>query len=69
MVQGADLPPVAPKDPSKEKEAFQSMELMLAILPIPPKEDPKVKAQVSSMVATTQLPKNSKNKLVIKMKQ
>ena len=69
MVQGADLPPIALKDPSKEKKASQSMELVLATLPIPPKEDPKVKTQVSSTVVTTQLPKNSKDKLVIKMKQ
>ena len=69
MAQGADLPPAAPKDPSKEKEASQSMELVLATLLIPLKEDPKVKAQVSSMAATTQLPKNLKDKLVIKMKQ
>ena len=69
MVQGADLPPVAPKDPSKEKEASQSMELVLATLPVPLKEDPKGKAQVSSTAATTQPPKNPKDKLVIKMKQ
>ena len=68
VVQGADLPQVAPKDPSKEKEASQSMELVLATLPIPLKEDPNVKAQVSSMAATTQLPKNPKDKLIIKMK-
>ena len=44
MAQGADLPPAAPKDPSKEKEASQSMELVLATLSIPLKEVPKVKA-------------------------
>ena len=36
---------------------------------IPPKEDLKAKAQVSTMVATIQPPKNPKDKLVIKMKQ
>ena len=69
VVQGADLPPAAPKDPPKEKGAFQSMELVLATLPVPLKEDPKGKAQVSSTAATTQPPKNPKDKLVIKMKQ
>nr|POE55227.1 hypothetical protein CFP56_02227 [Quercus suber] len=67
VVQGVDLPPIAPKDLSKEKEAFQSMELVLATLPIPLKEDPRGKAQVSTMVAATQPPKNLKDKLVIKM--
>ena len=69
VVQGAALPPVAPKIPSKEKEASQSMELVLATLPIPPKKDPKGKAQVSTTAASTQPPKNPKDKLVIKMKQ
>ena len=44
VAQGANLPPTALKDPSKEKEASQSMELVLATLPIPLKEDPKAKA-------------------------
>ena len=69
VVQDADLPPVAPKDLSKEKEASQSMELVLVTLSIPSKEDPKGKAQVSTMATTTQPPKNPKDKLVIKMKQ
>ena len=33
------LPPVAPKDFSREKETSQSMEIMLATLPIPSKEE------------------------------
>nr|XP_023899931.1 uncharacterized protein LOC112011826 [Quercus suber] len=53
VVQGAALPLVAPKDPSKEKKASQSMELVLAILPITLKEDPKGKTQVSTMAAST----------------
>ena len=69
VVQGADLPPVTPEDPSKEKEASQSIELVLATLPIPIKENPKGKAQVYSTAATTQPPNNPKVKLVIKMKQ
>ena len=44
------------------------MVLALATLPIPPKEDPKGKAQVSTTAASTQPPKNPKDKLVIKMK-
>ena len=69
VVQGADLSSIAPKDLSKEKETSQSMELVLATLAITPKEDPKDKAQVSTMAADTQPPKNPKEKLVIKMKQ
>ena len=38
VVQGADLPPLAPKDLSTEKETSQNMELVLATLAIPPKE-------------------------------
>ena len=66
--QGSNLPPPTPKDPSKEQEALQSMELVLATLIIPPKEDPKDKAKVSTTAASTQPPKYSKDKLVIKMK-
>ena len=68
IVQGSDPPPMALKDPSKEKETSQSMELVLATLSIPPKEDPKDKAKVSTTIANTQPPKDPKEKLVIKMK-
>ena len=68
VVQGANLPSLAPKDFFKEKETSQSMELVLATLAIPPKEDPKDKAQVSTTTANTQTPKNPKEKLVITMK-
>ena len=68
VAQGADPPPIAPKDLSKEKEASQSMELVLATLATPPKEDPKDKVQVSTTAGNTQSPKNPKEKLVIKMK-
>ena len=44
------------------------MELVLATLTIPPKEDPKEKDEVSTTAASTQLPKDLKDKLVIKMK-
>ena len=68
-IQGFELPPLAPRDTSEEKETSQSMELVLAILTIPPKEDPKEKAEVSTTAASTQLPKDPKDKLVIKMKR
>ena len=48
------------------------MELVLATLTIPPKEDPNEKVEVSTTVANTQLPKDpkhTKDKLVIKMKK
>ena len=64
----AALPPIAPKDPSKEKKASYNIEIVLATLPIPPKEDLKGKDQASTTAASTQPPKNPKDKLVIKMK-
>ena len=68
-IQGSELPSPAPRDTSKEKETSQSMELELATLTIPPKEDPKEKVEVSTTAASTQLPKDAKDKLVIKMKK
>ena len=47
-VQGADLAPTVPGDLLKEKETSQSMELVLVTFAIPPKVDPKDKAQVPS---------------------
>ena len=44
------------------------MELVLATFTIPSKEDPKEKVEVSTTAASTQLPKDLKDKLVIKMK-
>ena len=52
-ILSAALPPVAPKDTSKEKETSQSMELVLATLSIPLKEDPKGPSQTSTMTTTT----------------
>ena len=69
VVQGSDLPPPTPRDTSKEKETSQNMELVLATFTIPPKEDPKEKAEVSTTVANTQPPNDPKDKLVIKMKK
>ena len=43
--------------------------MVLVTLTIPLKEDPKEKAEVSTTVANTQLAKDLKDKLVIKMKK
>ena len=58
----------APKDAPKDGGASQSLELVLATLPIPAKEDLKGKEGMSSTTATTQHAKTPKDKLVIKMK-
>ena len=63
------LPSMAPKDSLKEKEASQSMEIVLATLPIPSKEELQGKGQAFTMAASTRFPKKPKEKLVIKMKQ
>ena len=52
-VQGSNLPPAIPGDSSKEKENSKTMELVLATLSMPPKEDPKEKAKESSTTAST----------------
>ena len=49
----ANLHPAIPKDPSKEKEASHNMEIVLATLLIPTKEDLKGKGPTSSIVAST----------------
>lgn len=59
---------MAPKGLSRDKKTSQNMELVLATLSIPPKEDPK-DAKVSSVAASTQSLKDPKEKLVIKMKK
>ena len=58
----------APKDSSSEGVVSQNLELVLATLPIPTKEDPKGKGSASSAAATTQPTKTPKDKLEIKMK-
>ena len=68
VAHDAILPPADPKDPSKEKEAPHNMEIVLATLPIPTKEDPKGKDLASFTVAITQPGKTPKDKLVIKIK-
>ena len=59
---------MAPKGLSEDKETSQNMKLVLATLSIPPKENPK-DTKVSAIAASTQLPKDSKEKLIIKMKK
>ena len=68
VAHDAILPLADPKDPSKGKEAPHNMEIVLATLPIPTKEDPKGKGLASFTATTTQLGKTPKDKLVIKMK-
>jgi len=68
VAHDAHLPPAAPKDPFKEKEASHNMEIVLATLPIPSKEDLKGEGPTSTTTASTQPPKTQKDKLVIKMK-
>ena len=46
-------PSDVPKDSSKERVDSQNIELVLATLPIPAKEDPKGKGLTSSVAATT----------------
>ena len=64
VAHDAIQPPTALKDPSKEKEASYNMEIVLATLSIPTKEDLKGKGPASS----TQPGKTPEDKLVIKMK-
>lgn len=52
MVPEATKPSVAPKDPSKGKEATQSLEIILATLPMLAKEDPKGKGPASTIAKT-----------------
>ena len=68
-VLSTELPPPILKDLPQEKNISQGMELVLATLAIPPKEAPKDKDHESTTAANTQLPKDTKEKLVIKMKK
>ena len=68
MAYNAIMPLANHKDPFKENEAPQNMEIVLATLPIPIKEVPKGKGLASSMADTTQPGKTQKDKLVIKIK-
>ena len=68
VAHDAIQPRATPKDPSKEKEASHNMEIMLATLPIPTKEDLKGKGPASSTITSTQPGKTPKDKLIIKMK-
>ena len=43
-----------PKDPSKGRETPQHLEIILATLPMPAKEDPKGKGPTSTIAKTTE---------------
>ena len=65
----ATKPLTTPKDLPKEKEASHKMEIVLATLPMPAKEDLKGKGPESSAAAPAQTTKApAKDKLVIEMK-
>ena len=57
------------KEVARDAALPSSMEIVLATLPIPSKEELQGKGQASTKAATTQSPKKPKDKLVIKMKQ
>ena len=52
VVFEATKPLTVPKDLSKGKEAFQNLDIFLATLPIPAKEDPKGKGPTSIVAKT-----------------
>ena len=68
-VQSTELPPPISNDRPPKKRTSQGMELVLATLAIPSKEDHKDKDHKSTTAANTQLPKDTKEKIVIKMKK
>ena len=70
IAHNATKPPLAPKDPFfKEKKASQKMEIVLATLSMPAKEDLKGKGLESLTAAPAQSTKApTEDKLVIKMK-
>ena len=53
VAHDATLPPIALKDPPKEKEPSHNMEIMLATLPMPTKEDLKGEGQAPFTAAST----------------
>ena len=62
-------PPTTSQDPPVGKEAFKTMEIVLASLPLPTKSDPASKGPEASEVASTQPIGGPPNeKLVIKKK-
>ena len=65
----ANKPPIAPQDPSKEKEVPPRMEIVLVTLPMLAKGGPKGKDQGSSEAGLSQSSKAPpKEKIVIKKK-
>jgi len=57
VVLKATRPPAAPKDPSKGKEASENLEIVLATLPTPAKEDLKGKGLASTIAETVKCTK------------
>ena len=57
VVPKTTKPLVVPKDPSKGKEASQSLEIVLATFPILAKEDPKGKGPASSIAKNAKITK------------
>ena len=55
VARDAYLPPVAPIEPPNEKEVSHSIEIVLATLPIPFKEDLKGKGPASTTTSSTSL--------------
>ena len=69
MTLDATKPPATPQDPPKEKEVPSIMEIVLATLPLPAKDDLKSKDSGSSEPALSQSTKGPpKEKIVIKKK-
>ena len=52
MVPDTTKPLGTPKDPSKGRETPQHLEIVLATLPMPTKEDPNGKGPASTVVET-----------------
>jgi len=57
VVPDTTKPLVAPKDPSKGRETSQHLEIVLATLPVPAKDDPKGKCLASTTAETANPPK------------
>ena len=63
VVQGSGLPPIAPKDPSKEKETSQNMELVLATLTVPQKRILRIRPKCPPWPQVHNLPWTQKKNL------
>ena len=69
MAPDATKPPTTTQDPPAEKKASNKMEIVLAILPLPPKADLASKGpEVSETTSTQPIKAPPEEKLVIKKK-